>query len=133
LKIFIKPTGQPNPKDLAENKRFQGFLKEILEIDNRANLRFARNLRDFNTLVLKSRFWVISEISDEISEQIIKHVIIFLKKMIGIEGWAYFNTLVLKYDVFGFLENDRPVGRSFSRNSRFEESRVLLCFGPILG
>jgi hypothetical protein len=84
---------------LAENKRFQGFLKEILEIDNRANLRFARNLVDFNTLVLKSNDFGISEISDEISEEDIKHVIIFLKKMIGIKDWAYFNTLVLKYDV----------------------------------
>ena len=81
-KISIKPTGQPNPKDLAENKRFQGFLKEILEIDNRANLRFARNLVDFNTLVLKSRCFGFSEISDEISEGDIRHVTIFLKKMV---------------------------------------------------
>ena len=47
--------------DLAENRRFQGFLKEILEIENRANLRFARNLVDFNTLVLKSNDSGISE------------------------------------------------------------------------
>ena len=66
--LFIKPTGQPNPKDLAENRRFQANLKDLLEIENLANLRFARNLVDFNTLVLKSRLFGFSEISDEISE-----------------------------------------------------------------
>ena len=75
--ICPRPTGQPNPKDLAENRRFQGFLKEILEIDNRANLRFARNLVDFNTLVLKSRCFRFSEISDEISEEILRIRTIF--------------------------------------------------------
>ena len=78
--------------------------------------------------MLKSRLFGFSEISDEISEQDVKHVMIFLKKIIGIEGWAYFNTLVLKYDVFRFLENDRPVGRSFSRirdSSNLEDSIAL--------
>jgi hypothetical protein len=38
--------------------------------------------RDFNTLVLKSRCFGFSEISDEISEGEIRMMTIFLKKMV---------------------------------------------------
>ena len=66
--VSSRPTGQPNPKDLAENRRFQANLKDLLEIENRANLRICSKMIDFNTLVLKSRCFGFSEISDEISE-----------------------------------------------------------------
>ena len=54
-----------------------------------------------------------------------KDVIIFLKKMIYFTDSGDFNTLVLKSIIFQDLENDRPVGRSFSRNLGFRDSSNL--------
>ena len=80
--VSSRPTGQPNPKDLAENRRFQANLKDLLEIDNRANLRICSKMIDFNTLVLKSRCFGFSEISDEISEGDDRTTSIFFRKML---------------------------------------------------
>jgi hypothetical protein len=75
---------------------------------------------DFNTLVLKSERFRSSEISLRNLWREIKDVIIFLKKMIYFGNSLDFNTLVLKSRIFQDLENDRPVGRSFSWNLGIE-------------
>ena len=46
---------------------------------------------------------------------------IFFRKMVLRAIWRHFNTLVLKCRFWTDLENDRPVGRSFSRNLDFED------------
>ena len=70
--------------------------------------------------MLISREIRISGFSLENPEGDVKDVIIFLKKMIYFGDRADFNTLVLKSLILQDLENDRPVGRSFSRNRRIE-------------
>ena len=52
--VSSRPTGRQDSRNLVENRTFQANLKDLLEMKNRANLRFARKMTDFNTLVLKS-------------------------------------------------------------------------------
>ena len=50
---------------------------------------------------------------------------IFFRKMLYFEDRADFKTFVLKSVILQDLENDRPVGRSFSRNLGFRDSLNL--------
>jgi hypothetical protein len=111
----VKPTGRAESKILREIGYFQDF-KEILKI--------SKSL-DFNTLVLKSIILGISGFSKENPEEIVKDKSCFFRKQLLGHDFGDFNTLVLKSTNFEDLENDRPVGRSFSGNPRNMSLRAI--------